>query len=368
MGAVSHTSSVERTTVQVHFTFLHISVHHRYMDLDRLRVLRVLAQKKTVTATAAVLHLTPSAVSQQLRQLSREVGVELLRSQGRNVRLTPAAHTLLGHADRLAEAWEQTRADLVGGTRGTDAGVSGPLRMCGFPSGLGVVVVPAAERLRKTAPELTVRITEAENADCFDLLLADRVDIGVAVAGPGSPPADDPRFCQETVLVEPLDLLVYADHPLAERSGVELAEAAYESWIAPAAGTCDHHDLLVVTCASAGFTPRIEHFAVEWCAITALVAGGFGICLIPRYAPVTAGQHVVRVPLTGRTTPVRHLQAWARRGSTSQPGIAAGLAALHEVGSELSEHGPAPASQESLPSSPVTRDSRSPRGNPSPRG
>ena len=73
------------------------------VDLRRLRALRAVADHGTLAAAADALHLTPSAVSQQLSALEREVGHALLEPSGRSVRLTPAAHVLLGHADALLE-------------------------------------------------------------------------------------------------------------------------------------------------------------------------------------------------------------------------------------------------------------------------
>ncbi|CAM5561239.1 hypothetical protein SALBM217S_09447 [Streptomyces griseoloalbus] len=61
------------------------------IDLRRLHVLRSVAHYGTVTAAARALHFTPSAASQQIRQLARDLGVDLLEPQGRGVRLTPAA-------------------------------------------------------------------------------------------------------------------------------------------------------------------------------------------------------------------------------------------------------------------------------------
>src|SRR6187551_2908920 len=71
------------------------------VDLRRLRALRAVADHGTLAAAADALHLTPSAVSQQLSALERELGHALLEPAGRSVRLTPAAHVLLGHADAL---------------------------------------------------------------------------------------------------------------------------------------------------------------------------------------------------------------------------------------------------------------------------
>src|SRR4051794_19024325 len=110
------------------------------IDLRRLRVLRVLAEQGTVTAAARVLHLTPSAVSQQLRLLARELDVELLRHEGRRVRLTPAAHVLLEHADILFAQWERARAEL------SSADEAGSLGLCGVSSVIAALLSPAAKR------------------------------------------------------------------------------------------------------------------------------------------------------------------------------------------------------------------------------
>src|SRR6185437_328922 len=83
------------------------------IDLRRLRVLRELEQRGTVAATASALHLTPSAVSQQLAGLSREVGAQLLEKHGRGVRLTGQARVLLSHATVVQEQLERARADLA---------------------------------------------------------------------------------------------------------------------------------------------------------------------------------------------------------------------------------------------------------------
>src|SRR4051812_17259538 len=77
------------STVAVYCTFSAEYVHNCFMiDLRRLHMLRVVHQQGTVTAAAEVLHLTPSAVSHHMRELSRELKVPLLEPQGRRVKLT----------------------------------------------------------------------------------------------------------------------------------------------------------------------------------------------------------------------------------------------------------------------------------------
>jgi DNA-binding transcriptional LysR family regulator len=302
-----------------------MTVQSGYMfDLRRLHVLRVVHQLGTVTAAARSLHLTPSAVSQQLRQLAHELDVPLLEPDGRRVRLTPAAITLLRHADELAARWEVARADLQAGAGRATA----TLRLAGFTSSLRTLVVPAVEHLRVREPDLTVRIMEVETASAFGRLLTGDIDIAVTLPNQGGPPLDDPRFEQEMLLDEPLDLLVPRGHRLAGTGPVALEEVAHEPWILPAPGKCDHQEISAAACAAAGFTPKVAHEALDWPAVAAIVAGGLGVCLKPRLVGVPAELPVVSVPLAGPAAPRRRLLTCTRRGSRGQPHIAAGLDAL----------------------------------------
>lgn len=299
------------------------------IDLRRLQVLRLVDRHGTVTAAADVLHLTPSAVSHQLRQLARETGVALLEPDGRRVRLTPAGKALVAHADALHAGWERARAELAAYAEGGAAS----LRMCGFPTAVAGLLAPAAARLRAADPGLTVRVAEVETADGLDRLLAGDADIAVVVLDAATLPLDDAKFGRRPVLAEPFDLIAPADHPLAARDEAALGDAAGESWVLAAAGSCDLHELVVTACSVAGFTPRIAHHARDHVAISALVACGLGVALIPRTAAVPARHAVARIPL--RDAPIRHILACVRLGSDRRPVIARGLAALEEAGREL---------------------------------
>lgn len=291
----------------------------------RLHVLRVLDQLGTITAAAAALHLTPSAISQQLRGLAHELDVTLLEPDGRRVRLTPAAHALLRHADDLAARWEHARGDLQSYTDWA----GGQLTLCGFPSSLDMLVIPAAQRLRDDEPRLNVRIKQIETADAFEQLLLGEVDIAVTLAGLTVPTVDDPRFEQHPLLDDHLDLIVPIDHPLATREHVALDEAAHEPWVLAARGTCDQHDLVAVACMTAGFTPKITHEVMDWDLVASLVGHGFGVSLKPRLVPTPVDPPVRAIPLAGPTVPRRRVMTCTRRGSRQHHHVALGLKALH---------------------------------------
>src|SRR3954452_10344474 len=82
------------------------------LDVRRLRVLREIALRGTLTAAADALGYTPSAVSQQLSALERETGTALVERRGRSVRLTEAARLLVARTEPVLVALEEARAAL----------------------------------------------------------------------------------------------------------------------------------------------------------------------------------------------------------------------------------------------------------------
>jgi DNA-binding transcriptional LysR family regulator len=295
------------------------------VDLRRLRALRELADRGTIAAAADALHLTPSAVSQQLAALEREVGQPLLEPDGRGVRLTPAARVLLAHGDALFAQLELLRADLDAHA----VGDAGEVRVGGFATSLAGLVLPAATLLADRAPGVRVCIEEAESPHCFLALGQHEFDVVLSMEAEGVPPVDDARFFRRPLLADILDVALPEAHPLADEQEVELAALAGETWIAPPAGwTCE--GVVLTGCRAAGFSPRIAHRTGDWRASLALAGAGFGVTLVPRLADVDPPDGVVVRPLAG-VPPIRHVFAACRRGSERAPAMSALLDALAEA-------------------------------------
>ncbi|MCT2588921.1 LysR family transcriptional regulator [Streptomyces sp. N2-109] len=291
------------------------------IDLGLLQTFRVLQEQGTVTAAARTLSLSPSAVSQQLRQLSRQAGAELLEPDGRRLRLTATGRVLLRHADVMCAQWEEARAELA--QHGAPSRRT--LRLAGFATSVGPLLAPAAEDLLHAARPTQATVTETDTRGCYQQLLANRVDIAVLTPLSDSPPIDDARFHQEPLLEDVLDLVVPAHHRLATQEGVDLSAAERETWISP------HHDqdrLTHALCTAAGFAPRTVHHADEWHAVLALVSHGLGVCLVPRLISLDAHPRAVRLPLKGDPPPSRRILTCVRRGSSGQSVVSDGLKAL----------------------------------------
>lgn len=292
----------------------------------RFRVLQAVADRGTISAAAADLGYTPSAVSHQLRMLARDLGVRLLQPDGRRIRLTPAATTLLTRGEELLAHWEVIRAEL----QQTSGANLGHLRLAGFSTAASALLPVVAMAAMREFPRAAVRIIEADPEVCFEMLLVERVDVAVVVGTDRLPPSDDLRFEQHPLMEDDLDLLVPAGHRLAPRPSVSLAEAAAEPWIMDHPGR-PYHQLVTGACAAAGFTPRQAHEVTEWDTGAALVAAGLGVALVPRLVRLPADEVLVRVPVRGDAGPTRYIRTSIRRGTAAQPEIAFALGELERV-------------------------------------
>ncbi|MDH2391541.1 LysR family transcriptional regulator [Streptomyces sp. HNM0663] len=298
-------------------------------DVRKLRILRTLHERGTVTAAAEALSMTPSAVSQQLANLGRQLGVELLEAHGRRVRLTGAAHLVLRHAEEVFARLEQADAELTAYRRGE----TGRVRIGAFSTAVPALVVPAVRKLRTAHPDLEVRVREAEAAQAYELLSSGDVDLALSLAA-HAPTARDARFSRAPLLADPLDVALPAGHPLAAAPGLRLAELSGERWIFGGSGPWSQ--ITLTACEAAGFVPEQAHSASGWAVILAMVEAGMGVALIPRMAAAERPAGVAMRVLAA-DQPRRHVIAAVRRGAETAPGTARLLTALRDAAAAREE-------------------------------
>jgi len=265
------------------------------MEPRALEALRAVGSQGGVTAAAAVLHLTPSAVSQQLALLQREVGVPLTERVGRGLRLSPAGEALAGAAVDVAVALERARAAC-------DEFLTRPqgvVRVSAFQSGAQLLLPALLTRVARS-PELggiTLECSDEDVAQDDFVALTDRIDVVVAHR-----PDDGAGWADEGVVVvpllrEPLDLAVPVDHPLGRHAQVQPEDLRDLPWIAVREGF-PVASVLGAVGARSGATPRIVHRVNDFHVVEALVAAGHGVSLLPRHTFRDRAQ-VRLVPLAG---------------------------------------------------------------------
>ncbi|WP_025274602.1 LysR family transcriptional regulator [Haloglycomyces albus] len=305
------------------------------IDLRRLHVLREVAHHGTVSAAAKALHMSTSAASQQIRLLSKDLGVSLLEPHGRRVRLTSAAQVLIAHVDAIEAMWRLAEAEI----QATEGEPSGLLRLCGFPTAIATLLAPLVERAKESLPSMELRLREAEAPESFDLLFAGDADLAVVESTPDNPPPEDIRFDSQVIFHDPFDLVVPHAHPLAESHSVDMRAVEREPWVLGVPGS-EHRRHVLTACANAGFRPTIYGEAREWSVIATMIAHGLGVGLIPRLIDLPPHLKLVRIPVAGPYTPFRHFLAVTLRGGRDRPAVAAVLDLLDNFVREAEVIGP----------------------------
>lgn len=302
------------------------------LNLERLRVLQAVARHGSVTAAAAELRVTTSAVSQQLAKLERESGATLVERSGRGIRLTEIAQLLAAHAGAILSMAELAQADVDARA----GAVAGRLMLASLPTATRGLAAPAMRLLADRHPALRIELTEADTSESIPALVQGAADLVIAHDWSNAPLAA-PEGVSKALLARDLaDIAVPASHPLAAAPGadaVQLAEFGAGPWICGTPGT-SCHDWLTLTLRSADTEPRFAHTANEYATQLALVAAGQGIAVMPRLGrgPVPAGVAMIDVEPTLR----RNIYALWRTTAARRPAIGATVSALRDAAADQS--------------------------------
>lgn len=294
------------------------------LNLERLRTLDALARHGSVSAAADGLHVTTSAVSQQMAKLEREVGQQLLAKNGRGVRLTDTGRLLADHASRILSQVELAQSEIEA-RRGQ---VVGEVRIAAFPTAARGLFPAALSSLRRDHAELRVLSTELEPEAAVREVIRGDLDLAVVLDWSNKRLPVPGGLAQAHLLDDVPDVAMPADHPLADRAEVDLEEFADDEWVSwPQGEFC--HEWLVFTLRSKGFEPRIAHLAGEHHTQLALIAAGLGVCVAPRLGRGAVPEGVALVPVRQRMR--RHVHAVWRTDADRRPSIRAAVEALRRA-------------------------------------
>ncbi|UUN25676.1 LysR substrate-binding domain-containing protein [Streptomyces sp. FIT100] len=294
------------------------------LNLERLRTLDALARHGSVSGAADGLHVTTSAVSQQMAKLEREVGQQLLARNGRGVRLTDAGRLLADHAARILSQVELAQADIEA-QRGQAVG---EVRIGAFPTAARGLLPAMISALRGAHPELRVRAHELEPEEAVRQVVRGDLDLAVVLDWNNKRLPVPGGLARAQLLDDAADVAVPADHPLAQRAEVDLEDFADDEWVSwPEGEFC--YEWLVFTLRSKGIEPRIAHMAGEHHTQLALIGAGLGVCVTPRLGrgPVPEGVRLVPV----RQKMLRHIYAIWRVDADRRPSIRAAVSALRSA-------------------------------------
>src|ERR1022692_2179044 len=155
------------------------------LNFERLRVLHAVSTTGSVAGAARVLHVTTSAISQQMARLERETGQRLAERQGRGIRLTEAGLLLARNAGYLLAQVEQVEADLAGHS----GAVTGTLNIAAFATAARGLLPGVLRDLRSRYPDLSVSLSEQEPHEAIPALSRGHLDVAVVQDWAGGAPA-----------------------------------------------------------------------------------------------------------------------------------------------------------------------------------
>lgn len=298
------------------------------MELRHLRTIAAVARTGSFTKAGEELHLAQSAISQQIRRLEQELGVEVFRRTSRSVELTHEGRLVLDYAHRVLAEVDglQNELDELTGL------VKGEVRLGGmYPTGLYDLFSVIAE-FRADHPGVAVHFVEGTQDDLLEQLRADELDAVFTAVDPDRI-GDD--FAATLLTEEEFVVALPPQHPLVERESVTLQELAGEDLIAFRENSAIRRRLEAAM-AELGLTPRNAFITTEMAAVRALVAKGMGIAVMPRSAAEQAGPAIALRPVGPE--PMTWPVALVWRARRKQPAAAKAFLAL------ALEHEAAPAS------------------------
>jgi len=330
------------------------------LNFERLRILHAVAERGSVNAAAASLHVTTSAVSQQIAKLESELGQSLLEPSGRSVRLTDAAGVLVEHTRQILSVMERAEAEFDAQRNN----IFGQITVAAFPTAARGLAPLALQALTRSCPQLKVELTEQDPPKSLPLLVRGDVDLVIAQDWENAPITLPEGLSKLALFDDIADVAMHASHRLAKSDIVDLDDLRSDQWIAGGqTGSilgdthipgrwCDQW--LVYTLRSRGHEPVIAHTASEYATQLALVAAKLGVCVIPRLGrgPLPRGVRIVAV----RPTIRRHIYALWRSANTSRRAVGATVEAFRTASSMIARMLPADREQGFKKRTPNRRD------------
>jgi DNA-binding transcriptional LysR family regulator len=243
------------------------------VEYRHLKFFVAVAEELHFTRASARLRIAQPHLSQEIRRLEREIGVELFVRTKRSVALTPAGHAFL---DRVRVVMDNT-ADAVYAAQRASRGETGRIRL-GFVTVAALDVIPnATARFRSAYPSVEVLLKDVQSDEGLEALRTGQLDLCLL----HPPRTVDPVLDIETIWLEPLVAVLPPNHPLADKQRISLRRLKSEPWVLVHREIASRlHDEVLAACAAAGFEPRVVQRTRRLTTTISMVASGIGVALL----------------------------------------------------------------------------------------
>lgn len=272
------------------------------MELRHLRYYIVVAEQLHFGRAAKLLNISQPPLSNQIKHLEEELGVQLLVRNNKEVRITPAGQHFL-------EAAKQCIANLdkeIAFTQRIAQGKEGSISI-GFSGTMSFHLIPAIVKdFKKHHPGIDIRLQQLTTYNQIVGLIHGTIDVGFLVS-----PVSDKRIDNITILEERFVACLPKSHPLADAChAVDVSQLCDENWVmTPREAGHGYYDAVISLCKDQGFMPNVIQTAQEQQTLVALVAAEMGVTLLPHSATYIKNDHVVYKEINSNVKKVSSM-AW----------------------------------------------------------
>lgn len=278
---------------------------------------------------AEALSYSPSTISQQLSQLEREVGVQLLEPDGRRLRLTPQAEILVDHTEAVMRQLASAESDIARSM----TELTSTVRINAFQT-VNLTVVPIMLTiLRETYPQLRVEVVQVDSTSALRTMMTHDIDLVIGEEYPGHSTGRPSELDRVELHHDPMRLAL----PSGDTRH-RLAELADQPWVMEPAGCASRH-WSVELCRVAGFDPDIRYETSDIQVHKRLVEMGHAAAFLPDIIWFDQHPTVELRELSGGPH-LRRLFTAAKRGSGGHPAIAACRVALRDAVRRIEDNRP----------------------------
>lgn len=184
--------------------------------LKQLRYFEAVVSNKSFSKAAEECYISQSAISQQIQALERELGVELLKREGRSFSLTPAGELLYRKGRSILKEWDGLVKEIrdIGGEREEE------LRLGCLRSYTGSEFYRAVTVFSQRYPRVELRLTTGNHEELYQLLVSGQIDLLLS----DQRRAFSDSYFNEVLAARPYHVEVAAHHPIARHDGIDVAE------------------------------------------------------------------------------------------------------------------------------------------------
>ncbi|SDK73364.1 LysR family transcriptional regulator [Natronincola ferrireducens] len=296
------------------------------MDIRQLRYFIAVAENLNFTEAAKQLFVAQSAVSQQIADLEKKIGVQLFIRNKRSVKLTNAGAVLLKEAislvNKSVEAMEKTRQ--------AELGIIGNLNL-GFLGYTEKNFLPHLIRqFRRNYPKINLHLNQFNHGMLIESLNNDELDIGFTFAFS----LDNIGGLEKNrIFTETLSIVMHCEHPLANKTSIHVGDLRDERFIAlHRKESPQGFNQTLMICSNNGFAPNIVSEPKLLNTVLLLVDSGMGIAILPKSLKLHSSPSLRFIDIEGEKIEYELVVAWKK--ANENPSIPLFLKELEFVKSQ----------------------------------